>query len=154
MALAGATAVIAYRTAPRCASFLERFTARGASLTRIARTRLTPPTDACAAPQDIAVDPANATAFVLMRSRHGSRLLTATRSGRTGAWRGLLSERVDALVAAGSGRVVLESNGAPRNEGEQCGGANPSFTQTYRVRVFDGARLVRSGHLQAGVYNC
>ena len=65
-----------------------------------------------------------------------------------------LSGRLDAILATGSNRVVVESNGPQHDIGEQCGGANPSSTQPYFFHVFHAAQLERSGELEASVMNC
>jgi hypothetical protein len=61
---------------------------------------------------------------------------------------------LDALVAAAANRVVMESNGPERDTGEACGGAEPSSARSYFFRIFQGARLVRSGRLQASTVHC
>jgi hypothetical protein len=90
----------------------------------------------------------------VVHSSRGTTLTTETISHATSSWRGSLAERVDAIVAVGSDRVVVESHGPQRNIGEQCGGADPSFTQAYFLRVFRRARLERTGHLEASIMNC
>ncbi len=105
-------------------------------------------------PKAIAVDTPSGTAFVLMQSGHGTALTTETSSRKASAWGGSLGGRIDAIVAAGSNRVVVESNGPARSIGEQCGGASPSSVQSYFFRVFHGAHLERSGRLDASVMNC
>jgi hypothetical protein len=77
-----------------------------------------------------------------------------TIDGNTSSWRAPLRERVDAVAAAGSDSVVMETNGPERDIGEQCGGANPSSSQSYVFRVFRHARVVRSGRLEASTFNC
>jgi hypothetical protein len=120
----------------------------------VARTALGSRTGACSTPKGIAVDPASATAYVLMRSGRRMTLATETAARRTSSWRGSLSGRLDAILAAGSNRVVVESNGPQHDIGEQCGGANPSSTQPYFFHVFHASRLERSGELEASVMNC
>lgn len=82
------------------------------------------------------------------------RLTTEARGGRTSSWRGSLSGQLDAIVAAGSNRVVIETHGPEQEIGEQCGGAGPSSSQPYFLRVFHGAGLERTGKLDASVLNC
>jgi DNA-binding beta-propeller fold protein YncE len=154
IALAGTTAVIAYRAAPHCATYIERLRSTATPHTPIGRTNLTPRAAACSTPTGIAVDPASATAYVLMHSSDGTTLTTETTTRNTSSWRGSLTGRVDAIVAGESNRVVVESNGPQRNIGEQCGGANPSSSQSYFFRVFHRAHLERSGQLDASVLNC
>jgi hypothetical protein len=89
-----------------------------------------------------------------MRSSHATTLAREAATRSTSSWRGPLTERVDAVVAAGSDRVVVESNGPQRDIGEQCGGAAPSFSQSYFIRVFHGVHLERTGRLDASIQNC
>jgi hypothetical protein len=152
IALAGSTAVVAYRAGPRCASYVERLAP--AAQPRSARTSLTSRSSACSTPTAIAVDPASGAAYVLLRSRHATTLVRETASGATSRWSGPLTEHVDAMVAAGSDRVAVESNGPQRNVGEQCGGASPSYSQAYFVRVFHRVHLERTGRLEASILNC
>jgi hypothetical protein len=154
MALAGATAVIAYRAGSHCSSYIERLRSTVTPHAPTARTNLTPRATGCSTPKGIAVDPASATAYVVMHSIHGTTLTVETTTRNTSTWRGSLAERVDAIVAVGSNRVVVESNGPQRNTGEQCGGANPSSSQAYFLRVFHRVHLERSGRLDASVLNC
>jgi|GEM_PF-5088799 len=154
IALAGTTAVIAYRAGPHCTTYIERLRSTATPHSPTGRTNLTPRATACSTPKGIAVDPASATAFVLMQSSHGTTLTTETTNGNTSSWRGSLTERIDAIVAVGSNRVVVESNGPQRNTSEQCGGAGPSSSHSYFFRVFHRAHLERSGRLDASVLNC
>jgi hypothetical protein len=154
IALAGTTAVIAYRAGPHCATYVERLRPTATPHTPTGRTSLTPRSTACSTPKGIAVDPASAAAYVLMRSSHATTLVRETTTRSTSSWRGPLTERVDAIVAAGSDRVVVESNGPQRDIGEQCGGAAPSFSQSYFLRVFHRTHLERTGRLDASIQNC
>jgi hypothetical protein len=154
IALVGTTAVIAYRAAPHCATYIERLHATATPHTPRTRTALTPGATACSTLEGIAVDPASATAYVLMHSSHGTTLTTETTMRHTSSWRGSLTGRFDAIVSAGSNRVVIESNGPQRNIGEQCGGADPSSSQSYFFRVFHQAQLKRTGRLDASVLHC
>jgi hypothetical protein len=147
------TAVVAYRAGPRCNAHLERLTATTRRGTPVHRVNLTAGTQGCASPSAIAVDPGTGTAYVLIRSRRGTSLVV-TVGARVARWHGVLRQRPDAMVAAGSNRVVVQSHGAPYSVGEQCGGAAPSSEQLYTVRVFHADRLERSGTLSAGVSNC
>jgi DNA-binding beta-propeller fold protein YncE len=152
IALAGTTAVIAYRAGPRCSTYIERLHSTIKPHAPTGRTKLTP--RACSTPTGIAVDPASATAYVLMKSSNGTTVTTETSTRSTNSWRGSLAPTIDAIVAVGSNRVVVESNGPQRDIGEQCGGASPSSTQSYFFRVFHRAHLERTGRLDASVYNC
>lgn len=154
IALAGTTAVIAYRTGSRCSAYIERLPPAATPHSPSVRTKLTRRATACWAPKGIAVDPSNGTAFVLMRSSHGTALATEATTRKTSIWSRSLTERVDAVVAVGSSRVVVESSKPRRDIGEQCGGAEPSSSQSYFVRVFRGAHLERTGRLEASVMNC
>jgi hypothetical protein len=154
IALAGTTAVIAYRAGPHCATYIERLRSSATAHTSTDRMNLTPRGTACWTPKGIAVDPASATAYVLMQSTHSTALATETKTRSTSSWRGSLTEHLDAIVAAGSNRVLVESNGPERNLGEQCGGANASSSQSYFFRIFHRAHLERSGRLDASVLNC
>jgi hypothetical protein len=154
IALAGTTAVIAYRAGAHCATYIERLRSAATPHLPTGRTHLTSRATACSTPKGIAVDPASATAYVLMHSSRGTTLTTETTTRSTSSWRGSLTERIDAIVAVGSNRVVVESNGPQRDIGEQCGGASPSSSQTYFFRVFHRAHLERSGRLEASVLNC
>jgi hypothetical protein len=149
--LAGTTAVVAYRSGVHCADHIERITEDGASTSP---TRILPQTRGCSSPTWVTADPSTGTAYVLLHQRHGTTLATESTTGETSSWRGSLRERVDALVPAGSNRVVLESNGPTRSLGEQCGGAAPSTAQAYAFRVFQGPRLQRIGYLAASDFNC
>jgi hypothetical protein len=154
IAVAGSTAVIAYRAGPRCASYIERVGAGASARGSTVRTNLAPRAAGCPTPTSIVVDQASATAYVLLRSRHGTTLATEMTNRDTSGWRGWLTERVDALVAVGSNRVVVESNQRARSTGEQCGGAGPSSSQAYFLRVFRRSQLQRTGRLEASVLNC
>jgi hypothetical protein len=153
IALTGSTAVIAFG-APRCAVYVERLRANATTLERTDRTNIAPRAGGCSAAAAITADPKSATAYVLLHSSLGATLTTEMPGGRTSSWRGSLHERIDAIVAAGSNRVAIESHARLRNLGEQCGGANPSFSQQYNVRIFRGVQLERSGRLHAGTYSC
>ena len=154
IALAGTTAVIAYSAASHCTTYIERLRASATPHTPPLRTALTHRATACLTPKGIAVDPASATAYVLMHSSQGTTLATETTTRKTSSWRGSLTGRFDAIVSAGSNRVVIESNGPERNIGEQCGGADPSSSQAYFFRIFHRAHLERTGRLDASVMNC
>jgi len=154
VALAGTTAVVAYRAGPRCTTYVERIRASATRRPPTDRSNITPRGSACSTPKGVAVDPSTATAYVLMQSRHSTVLTTQTTTGTTSSWHGSLTERLDAIVAAGSNQVIVESNGPQRNLGEQCGGASPSFSQSYFFRVFRRAHLERSGRLDASIMNC
>jgi hypothetical protein len=154
IALAGTTAVIAYRAPTHCITYIERLHASATPHTPIIRTALTPHASGCPTPTNIAIDPTSATAYVLMHSNHATTLTTETPTHKTSHWHGSLKSHIDAIVPAGSNRVVLESNGPQRDLGEQCGGANSSSTQSYFIRIFHQARLERSGQLDASVLNC
>ncbi|HEV3070344.1 MAG TPA: hypothetical protein VGY76_02840 [Solirubrobacteraceae bacterium] len=154
IALAGTTAVIAYRAAAHCTTYIERLRAGAAPHTRPTRTALTHRATACSTPKGIAVDPASATAYVLMHANHGTTLTTETNTRKTSSWHGSLTGGFDAIVSAGSNRVVVESNGPERNIGEQCGGADPSSSQAYFFRVFHQTHLERTGRLDASIMNC
>jgi hypothetical protein len=153
IALAGATAVIAYRSRAHCAVYIERLRPGGAG-NLAQRRNVSPRAGGCSSPKAIVVDPASAAAYVLMSARRRTTLTTETSGGKTSTWSAPLRERVDALAAAGSNKVVMESNGPVRNLGEQCGGAEPSSSQSYVFRIFQRARLVRSGRLEASTANC
>jgi hypothetical protein len=152
LALAGSTAVIAYDAGPGCATYIERLRATSAAKPAAERTRL--PARGCSTPQGLAVDPASATAFVLLHSRRGTTLLTEASNRHTSSWSGSLREHIDAIVAAGGDHVVVESNASQRNVGERCGGAGPSYAQAYLLRVFSGTRVVRTGRLEDSIENC
>jgi hypothetical protein len=154
IALAGSTALVAFRAGPRCRVYVERLRANATVLERTDRTNIAPRAGGCSSPTGIAVDPNSTRAYVLLRGRNGTTLTTEMAGGHTSSWRGALREHVDAIVAAGSNHVAIESNRPQRNLGEQCGGANPSFSQQYNVRIFRGIRLQRSGRLQASTYSC
>jgi hypothetical protein len=154
IALAGTTAVVAYRAGPHCATYIERLRSKSSRHTPIDRTSVTPRGTACSTPKGIAVDPASATAYVLTQSRHSMTLTTQTTTHKTSSWRRSLTGEVDAVVAVGSNRVVVESNLPERDVGEQCGGAGPSYSQAYFFRVFHRAHLERTGRLDASVLNC
>jgi hypothetical protein len=154
IALAGSTAVVAFSAGPRCAVYLERLRANATTLERTDRTNIAPRAGGCSSPTGIAVDPKSTRAYVLLHNRGGTTLATEMSGGHRSSWRGSLHERIDAIVAAGSNRVAIESNRPQRNLGEQCGGANPSFSQQYNVRIFRGVRLERSGRLRASTYSC
>ncbi|HMD51735.1 MAG TPA: hypothetical protein VKG62_03400 [Solirubrobacteraceae bacterium] len=154
IALAGTTAVVAYRAGHRCATYVQRIASTATPATASTRTDLTPGASSCSTPTAIAVDPASRTAYVLTSSNGGTILTTESATRSTNRWPGSLRERIDAIVALGSNRVVVESNGPRRDIGEQCGGAADSLRQWYLVRVFHGASLERSGELEASVMNC
>ena len=154
MATAGRTAVLAYSAAPRCTSYLERLRPGAAANVVVERRKLARHSGACATPRGLAVDPASATAYLLTQSRRSTTLTAESRGGSTRIWHGSLTEAVDAIVATGSGRVVVESHAPERTLPEQCGGAGPSYSRSYFLRVFRGARLERSGRLGASVTNC
>jgi hypothetical protein len=154
IAVAGTTAVIAYRAGPHCTTYIERLRSTVTPHAPTGRTRLTPRATACSTPKGIAVDPASATAFIVMQSGHSTTLATETTTRNTSSWHGSLTERIDAIVAVGSNRVVVESSGPQRETAEQCGGAGPSSSQSYFVRVFRGAHIERSGRLDGSVLNC
>ena len=154
LATAGTTAVVAYSAAPRCTSYLERLRPAAAANVVVERRKLTRRGSGCSTPRGLTVDPASATAYLLTQSRHGTTLTSEARGGSSSTWHASLTEAIDAVVAAGSGRVVVESHAPERTLPEQCGGAGPSFSQSYFIRVFHGARLERSGRLGASVMNC
>jgi hypothetical protein len=154
MALAGRAAVIAYRTRPHCATYIERLRPGGAPSNLAQRSNISPRTGRCSTLNAIVVDPASATAYVAMSARNTTTLTTETSGGKRNTWSALLHERLDALVAAGSNRVVMESNGPERDTGEACGGAEPSSARSYVFRIFQGARRVRSGRLEASTVHC
>jgi hypothetical protein len=154
IALAGSTAVIAYRTRPTCAIYIERLRPGAVPGNPRHRRNVTPRAAGCSTPKAIVVDPGSAAAYVLMRASRTTTLTRETIDGNTSSWRAPLHEHVDAVSAAGSDRVVMESNGPERNIGEQCGGADPSFSQPYVFRIFHYARIVRSGRLEASTFNC
>jgi hypothetical protein len=154
IALAGRAAVIAYRTRPHCATYVERLGPGGAPANLGPRRNISPRTGGCSTPNAIVVDPASSTAYVVMSARSTTTLTTETSGGKRSTWSAALHERLDALVAAGSNRVVMESNGPERDTGEACGGAEPSSARSYFIRIFQGARLVRSGRLQASTVHC
>jgi hypothetical protein len=155
MALAGRSAVVAYSSGGgRCASYIERLGPTAAPEASGAPRLLTKEAGGCWTARGIAVDGASGTAYVVMRSAHGMKLTTEARGGRTSSWRGSLGGQLDAIVAAGANRVVIETHGRQHEIGEQCGGAGPSSSQPYYLRVFHGARLERTGKLDASVLNC
>jgi hypothetical protein len=154
MALAGRAAVIAYRTRPHCATYIERLRPGGAPANLAQRRNISPRTGGCSTPKAIVVDPASATAYVVMSAGSTTSLTTETSGGKRSTWSAPLHERLDALVAGGSNRVVMESNGPERDTGEACGGAEPSSARSYFFRIFRGARLVRSGRLEASTVHC
>jgi hypothetical protein len=88
IALAGTTAVIAYNAGGRCTAYIERLRSGSAARMSVARTALGSRARACSTPKGIAVDPASATAYVLMRSGRGMTLATETAARRTSSWRG------------------------------------------------------------------
>jgi hypothetical protein len=154
IALAGRAAVIAYRTPRHCAIYVERLGPAGVLGNPTQRRKISPRTPGCSTPTTIAVDAASATAYVLMSAGRITRLTTETIDGKVSSWSAPLHERVDALASTGSNRVVMESNGPERNIGEACGGAEPSSSRSYVFRIFQRARLVRSGRLEASTVNC
>jgi hypothetical protein len=154
LANAGTTAVVAYSAAPHCTSYLERLRPGAAANRVLERRRLAGHGGACATPRGLAVDPSSATAFLVTQSPHGTTLTTEARGGSTHIWHSSLTEAVEAVLAAGSGRVVVQSHAPERTLPEQCGGAGPSYSQSYFIRVFHGTRIERSGQLAASVTNC
>jgi hypothetical protein len=107
----------------------------------------------CATPKRIAVDPASGAAYVLSSAGRNA-VLEVARGAHVQGWRGSLGGTADALVAAGSGRVLLESTATPHDVGEQCGGAADSYNTRVTERVFDGAHVQRTGTLYEAQYNC
>jgi hypothetical protein len=154
IALVGSTAVIAYRAGPHCATYIERLTPFAPHPHASRRTRLTRASRTCSTPAAIAVDRGSGAAYVLLRSPHATTLVRETAAGATSTWSAPLTEHVDAMVAAGSDRVAIESNGPQRSVGEQCGGAGPSYSQSYFVRIFHGLHPVRTGRLEGSTLNC
>ncbi len=154
LANAGKAAVVAYSAAPHCTGYLERLRPGGAANTVVERRKLIRQGGACATPRGLAVDPGSATAFLLAQSRRSTTLTAEARGGAVHAWHAPLAEAIDTVVAAGAGHVVVESHAPERAIPEQCGGAGPSYTKAYFIRVFHGARLERTGRLGASVTNC
>ncbi len=150
MALAPGRALVSYR-GPDCHTYLQPVP--------VDAPKLGPPFDLtmrarqCSAPAGLAADPATGTAYALVRSAPGTRLVVARRLDVT-TWPGKLSGRVVALQAAGSNRVLVGTQGQRRDIGEQCGGADDSFSTAYTLRLFGGARLERTGSLSAIEYHC
>jgi hypothetical protein len=154
MALAGSSAVIAYPAGPGCTTYIERVAPGAPPPHPSRRTRLTAASRACAAPVAIAVDPASRAAYVLLRSTHTTTLVSEAAGGATSRWSAPLTEHVDAMVPVGPDRVAIESDGPQRSVGEQCGGASPSYSQSYFIRIFHGVRPERTGRLTASILNC